>query len=151
MELSLKDAPIEQVSKLLRHESVLTTVKHHSSRDLRQQKLAEADVVKNWKDHPTWHELPRTESARFRQQPRKRLKIRTRNNGGEGGIRPIECGALHPLAWACWRKGNKALTWISASARSYRRVLKANLNGECSTAMENVARHCSSTTPQFSC
>src|SRR3981189_2277932 len=47
-------------------------------------------------------------------------------DGGEGGIRPIECGASYRLAWPCSDTENKALTGISASAQSYRCVLKAN-------------------------
>ena|ERR1700681_1426749 len=38
----------------------------------------------------------------------------------------IECGALYRLAWAYSDTGNKALVGILASARFYRRVLKAN-------------------------
>src|SRR5260370_28443276 len=75
----------------------------------------------------------------------------THKTGGEGGIRPIECGALYRVAWPCSDTGNKALIGISASARSYRCVLNANSHGGCSTAMENVAGDCSFVTSQFSC
>ena len=47
------------------------------------------------------------------------------------------CTGLHGLGSDT---GNKALIGILASARFYRRVLKANSHGGCSTAMENVAR-----------
>jgi len=63
------------------------------------------------------------------------------NIGGEGGIRTIDCGALYGLASPCSDTRNKALIGISISARFYRRVLKANSDEKCSTAMKNVARN----------
>src|SRR4029077_12273507 len=76
--------------------------------------------------------------------------LKGKNNGGEGGIQPNECGALDHLAWPCSDTGNKALIGNPTLPRCNRHVLKANSHGECSTAMENVARACSSVTFQFS-
>jgi uncharacterized C2H2 Zn-finger protein len=86
----------------------------------------------------------------FRPNVLRRMKSK-RLAGGEDWIRTIECGALYRLAWPYSDTVNKALIGILASARFYRRVLKANSHVGCSTAMENVARDCSSVTFQFSC
>jgi uncharacterized C2H2 Zn-finger protein len=85
------------------------------------------------------------------EQNATREREKARLADGEDWIRTIECGALYRLAWPYSDTVNKALIGILASARFYRRVLKANSHVGCSTAMENVARDCSSVTFQFSC
>ncbi len=45
IELLLSGVPIARVSKLLGHDSIVTTIKHYSAWDESQQKQAEADVA----------------------------------------------------------------------------------------------------------
>lgn len=71
-------------------------------------------------------------------------------NGGEGGIRTIECGPLYRLVWPCSVTENTVLIVISVSARSHRRVPEVNSRRVCSTVPENVARDLSSVTSQSS-
>ena len=47
-------------------------------------------------------------------------------DGGESGIRTVECSALYRLAWACSVTGNKPLIRISVPARSYKYNLRVH-------------------------
>jgi integrase/recombinase XerD len=69
IELLKSRVPIARVSKLLGHDSIVTTIRHYSGWDESQQEQAEADVAGTWINDPILNgtKLPRTESVQIPQ------------------------------------------------------------------------------------